>query len=82
MSPFINISIKKVREILEIRVLSSEDKWDKIYEISENLQYAHYFIYLTMVKKKKRGQSVELVAVVVFLSSIQGLIRKTFAGLL
>lgn len=37
MSFFINISIKKVREILEIWALNNEDKWDKIYEINENL---------------------------------------------
>lgn len=79
MSPFINISIKKVREILEIWALNNEDKWDKIYEINENLQYAHHFIYLTVVWK--RGLRVQL-AVVVFVSSREGLVRKMFAILL
>ena len=44
------LSLELVREILEIWVLSSEDKWDKIYEINENLQCAPHL--LTMVKKE------------------------------
>lgn len=29
--------------------MSSEDKWDKIYEINENLQYTHHFTFFRTV---------------------------------